>query len=160
MSADLFYETFTFIILIKNILIKIPSEETFRNIAAAGFGLIVSVAILFIMQYLNASLYPTDGFSLSRESVYIDFVRDNPLFLAGMLISAATGSFMGGAIAVLVKPDLPSLYPIAIGTVLTVLGVVNLMMMPHPLWFWFVSIFIYIPSAWYGARFIHQKRNF
>lgn len=131
-----------------------------KCIAASGFGLIVSIAVLFIMQYINAALYPipTD-LDLSRDEIYFNFVSEHPLFLFGILFSAAAGSFVGGAVAALTKIDLPSLYPLAIGVVLMVLGYVNIAMIPHPVWFWIGSLFVYLPFSWGGARYIYNLRT-
>lgn len=141
-------------------MIRIPTATTLMQIAAAGLGLIVSVAILFIMQFINASLYPVpDGMDLSHDEVYALFVSEHPLFLIGILFSAGVSSFTGGAIAGLTRMDLKPIYPAGIGLILMILGFINIFMVPHPVWFWIGSLFVYIPFSWAGTRFIYNMRT-
>jgi hypothetical protein len=139
-------------------LIKIPSEQTLWKVVALGFGLIFSIAVIFVMQFINYSLYPIDeGYNLNLDQQYADFVKYNPLFLAGIWISNATGSFSGGALARLVRYDLSTKEASVIGLVLMVLGYLNMAAMPHPVWFWIISAFAFIPFSWYGAYIIDQR---
>lgn len=140
-------------------MIKIPTEQTLWKIAALGFGLIFSVAVVFIMQFINYSLYPVSAeLNLNIDQEYTHFVKNNPLFLAGIWISSATGSFSGGALACLIRYDITAKEASIIGLVLMVLGYINMSAIPHPAWFWIISVFAFIPFSWYGAYLIQKKR--
>jgi hypothetical protein len=139
-------------------LLKIPSPEVVWKIAAIGFGLIVSIAVIFIMQFINFFLYPVpEDFQLNISEEYSAFIFKNPVFLIGNLFSSAFGSFVGGATAILVRHDVQPKDTIFIGLILMILGFINIGMVIHPIWFWIASTLIYIPSGWIGAHFIQQR---
>lgn len=131
---------------------NIPYKKHIWKLAAVGFGLVVSVLIIHIMQFINASLYPVeDGIRLSDKTLYEQFINRNPVFLAGILLSNATGSFTGGALARLIDPSISVLFAGWVGAVLLALDIYNLASVAYPLWFWFLTVLVYIPAAWSGA---------
>jgi CDP-diglyceride synthetase len=139
---------------------NILSPQTVWKIAALGFGLIVGVAIIFIMQFINYSLYPIpDSVQLDQAASYSEFINEHPVFLAGSLLANAAGCFTGGAIAIMVRSDVTIFETTLIGLVLMILGIINTIMAPHPAWYLIISILIYIPSCWLGAYFIKQTIN-
>ncbi len=104
------------------------------------------------MQFINVALYPIgDSIMEFDRSVYADFVKENPIFLIGILFSNLTGSFVGGAIARLTHPTVTVLMAGWVGLILMLLDLYNLITVDYPLWFWLLSIIIYIPAAWSGA---------
>lgn len=141
-------------------MIKIPSIQTQWHIASFGFGLIISIAIIYLMQYINFALYHIpESVQLHNDEAYSNFIADNPIFLTGNLISSFVGSFFGGAIAVLLRQDISPVYAMGIGAVLMVLGFINILIVSHPAWFNFLSIFVYIPPCWLGAYSIQRIIN-
>ncbi|MDZ7757337.1 hypothetical protein [Rhodohalobacter sp.] len=112
------------------------------------------------MQFINIALYPVEDTVMEFDpSVYADFVRDNPVFLIGILFSNLTGSFFGGAVARLTHPTVTILSAGWVGVVLMGLDLYNLLSVDYPLWFWLLSLIIYIPAAWLGAFAISYFQN-
>jgi hypothetical protein len=141
-------------------LVKIPSEQTVWQIAALGFGLIVSIAIIFIMHFINHSLYTAiDDVNFESKEQYSIFIHNNPLYLIGLLIGNAAGSFTGGAVSKLIRNDLSAVQACFVGLVLMILAFINIIAVSHPVWFWFLSVFAFIPFSWYGAIFIQNQIN-
>jgi hypothetical protein len=139
-------------------LINIPSEQTLWKTAAIGFGLIVGVAIIFIMQYLNLLLYPIpESANISQESEYIEFIRDNHPFLLGIFVSNAAGCLVAGGLAKIIRHDLTRFHSFIAGFVLMILGYVNFLMIPHPWWFLILSLFAYIPFSWLGFAIVEKR---
>lgn len=44
-----------------------------------------------------------------------------------------------------------------LGVLLTLAGVANNLMVPPPLWFWFASLVVLLPSAYAGARSVSSR---
>jgi hypothetical protein len=139
--------------------INIPLKRHIWKIAAIGLGLVISILIIFIMQFINMALYPVpDGIQLSDIIQYEQFILDHPVFLAGILFSNATGSFTGGAIARMTHPSVTVWMAGWVGLVLFLLDLYNLISVAYPGWFWFITLIIYIPGAWLGAYITHLIR--
>ncbi|WP_141691542.1 hypothetical protein [Rhodohalobacter halophilus] len=133
----------------------IPVKKHIWKIASIGMGLIISIMVIHIMQFLNYTLYQTpDGVDLTLQQNYTDFILNNPQFLAGVLFSNITGSFTGGAIAKLTHYSVSILMAGWVGFVLMMLEVFNLLSVEYPVWFWILTVALYIPSAWAGAYFV------
>jgi hypothetical protein len=62
------------------------------------------------------------------------------------------GSVMGGAAATLVAGGASLRQGVIVGAVLLLGGIVNLAMIPHPLWFVGLDLAVYLPAAYLGAR--------
>ena len=140
--------------------LNIPIKKQIWKIAAVGLGIISSILIIHIMQFINIALYPVEEtISEFNASVYDDFIRGNPIFLIGILFSNLTGSFFGGAIARLTHPSVTILSAGWVGVVLLGLDLYNLLSVDYPLWFWLLSLIIYIPAAWFGAFAVTFTQN-
>ncbi|MCK6623004.1 MAG: hypothetical protein HUU32_18855 [Calditrichaceae bacterium] len=44
------------------------------------------------------------------------------------------------------------LHGMIVGGIMLLAGIVNMAMIPHPLWFWVVGVLIFLPAAYLGAR--------
>lgn len=140
--------------------LNIPIKKQIWKIAAIGLGIISSILIIHIMQFINIALYPVeDSIVEFNASVYADFIMDNPVFLIGILFSNLTGSFFGGAVSRLTHPTVTILSAGWVGLVLMGLDLYNLLSVDYPLWFWLLSLIIYIPAAWLGAFAVTYTQN-
>lgn len=120
-----------------------------------GLGLIVGIAIISIMIQINYMFYPADDLFVNGTSS--DFVTEyfsNPPFLIGQIVSVLTGTFFSAAIAKLVKHELTFWNAIIIGTVLMLVGLLDIFSSPYPLYIKLIIPIIYIPAALLGFQFI------
>ncbi|MCC5906543.1 MAG: hypothetical protein JJU13_10065 [Balneolaceae bacterium] len=123
------------------------------KIASAGFGLICGVAIIALMNQLNYLFYPVpEGRPEDLAMTYFA----NPLLLAGKLISIAAGCFFAGAISRLLHPGIEMVYAITIAIVLMILGFADLFTAEYPVWYWVVSLLVYVPASIAGFLFIER----
>jgi len=139
-------------------LLNIPSEQTLWKTAAIGFGLIVGVAVVFVMQYLNLLLYPVpDSVDLNHQEEYVNFIYSNHAYLLGIIISNAAGSLVAGGLAKIIRHDLTNFHSFIAGFILMALGYINYFMISHPGWFLFLSLFAYIPFTWLGFVIVDKR---
>ncbi len=134
-------------------MISFPSDKIMWKVASAGFGLICGVAIIALMNQLNYLFYPVPE---GRPEVLAVSYFANPLLLAGKLISIAAGCFFAGAISRLLHQGIEMVYAIAIAVVLMMLGLADLFTAEYPVWYWFVSLLVYVPASIAGFIFIER----
>lgn len=140
--------------------LNIPLKFHIWKIAAIGLGIIVSILIIHIMHFLNITFYPIpESANLSDPDSYSEFIRTEPVFLAGFLLSTLTGSFSGGAVARLTNSSLSVFTAGWVGFVLMLLEIFNLMAVDYPVWFWILQVAFYIPAAWAGAGFVKLNQQ-
>ncbi len=116
-------------------------------------------AIIAIIQLVSHTLYPVpEGLDLADELAMEKHIASLPIgaFLM-VLLSYALGALAAGfTSAKLSKPHgrVPALI---CGVVLTILGLINLLMIPHPIWFWLAALSVFIPFSYLG--FILTRKN-
>jgi hypothetical protein len=71
-----------------------------------------------------------------------------------VLLAYATGAFGAGYVAAKTAKDQQMLMALIAGFILLIFGVVNLMEIPHPLWFAIASLILYLPIAWLGSKLV------
>jgi hypothetical protein len=68
------------------------------------------------------------------------------------------GGVAGGWVTARLAGKANATHGIVLGTLLTLAGVANNLMLPPPLWFWIASLVVLMPAACLGARFARARR--
>jgi hypothetical protein len=128
-----------------------------RSLAAVVIGFVAASIVMMTVETINGRVfYP--GLAKAAEGVTDrEVVR---ALLAGAPIGAflvvilgwVLGSFAGGWIAARVAGRSGVAHGLVLGVLLTLAGIANNLMIPPPLWFWFASLIVLLPSAYAGAR--------
>jgi predicted MFS family arabinose efflux permease len=69
-----------------------------------------------------------------------------------VLLARGVGTFAGGWLAARLAPRAPLSHAMIVGLILLAAGVMNMVMLPHPLWFWFPGVALFLPAAYAGAK--------
>lgn len=75
-----------------------------------------------------------------------------------IVIGWAIGSFAGGAVATLISPEKKQWNALVVGGVLMLIGILNMFLLPHPLWMWFFALIVYLPFAYFGSKIFAKKQ--
>ena len=126
------------------------------DVAAIGFGLIVGIAIIAIMNQINIFFYPSDSDPVVPATEPAKEAFLNTFFLIGRLISIVSGAFFAGALSRLVRPNLMLKMNLFTGTILIIVGIIDLIMFPYPAWFILASIVLIIPMVFFGDTFVRK----
>ncbi len=115
-------------------------------------GIIGGSAVIWLIEALGHALFPAPaGLGMQGPGVTSEHLQQMPvLLLSVVLLAYAAGSFAGGWISVAISEKLRD--SIIVGFALLVFGIVNLLMVSHPVWFVVVSVLIYIPCAYWGGK--------
>lgn len=133
----------------------------FFNILALLAGLLVSGLVISFVQWIGHYVYPVVGLDgntsrdeLKRKIAKLPFGAFIFVELAYIL-----GSLCGGAVISLsASPELISRAATLLAFALTVCGVLNLLAIPHPLWFSIISTASFFPSVFSGVFLIRYLR--
>jgi hypothetical protein len=115
-----------------------------RNIMAAVGGVVVTFVIILLVRAVGYIFFP--------PMIQMDVVIIPPKMFAVLFVGNAIGSFVAGYLIGRVSES--NSMPIAalVGSVFTVLWIVNLIAQPLPLWVAVTGCFTFIPFAAAGAR--------
>lgn len=133
-----------------------------KKILSVIAGFIAGYLVIMLIEYINHKMYPLPpGFDLSladRETKGF-FMEMMPAGAFMMLLLAYTlGSFSGGIVSFVISENIQQ--PLIVGGALTIGGIANMLMVPHPVWFAIVSLLVYLPFAFAGGKLCQMfKKN-
>lgn len=130
-----------------------------NRILGMGLGLIVAVVILMLSEkmihhYFNVphTLFEPEGQDVKEIS---SSTNTNTQLLV-LMLAHAVASFFGGMIVARFLPTEWKKFCIRFGWILTFFNVLNLIMLPHPIWFVIASNLVYIPFAYLGGKMMQR----
>jgi hypothetical protein len=123
-----------------------------RNIGAGILGVVVAVALVWVIEMLGHSIYPPPpGLDFSDRAAMKSYVDSLPI---GALLSVAIAWFagsLGGTFAACRLGAAKSIvFAPIIGGLMFVGAAINFATIPHPLWFLIIGIAGIILGAWLG----------
>ncbi|MBU2557820.1 MAG: hypothetical protein KJ578_08595 [Bacteroidetes bacterium] len=123
-----------------------------RKIIAILAGIIIGMIVIAVVEYLGHYIFPAPvDLELSEEAynqgaMYSMIPFKNMLMV---LLAYLLGSFAAGfTTSIIAQNKILALIP---GFALMIAGIINVMLIPHPLWFTFISLAVYVPFAFFGG---------
>ena len=130
-----------------------------RSIIAVIAGLIAGSIVIYLIELAGHALYPPPELfdPMDREAAK-EMMDAAPIGSLLMVILAyLVGSFAGGAVAALVPAKSRLSHSLATGLILMVFGIINLVLLPHPVWFWVLSLIVFVPFAFLGGQAVVRR---
>lgn len=124
-----------------------------KNVLYVLSGVMIGGAVIYLVESIGHKIYTLpENFDWTDPEVIESHIASLPIgAFVVVLLAYILGSFAGGFMAAVYKNSgLPNV--IAVGIVLLLLGLLNMLMIQHPTWFLVVSLMIYVPSAYLGGR--------
>jgi hypothetical protein len=128
-----------------------------RSIAAVIAGFVCASVIMMVVESVNGHvLYPELGKAaegVTDREVVRALLASAPIgALLVVILGWILGGLAGGWVAARTAGRSGMAHGLALGVLLTIAGIANNLMIPPPLWFWFASLVVLLPSACAGAR--------
>lgn len=126
----------------------------FRRLGSVLLGFISGSLVVFVVQSIgHAVVEMPPGFDPNDPASIAAIADQIPLAaLLFVLVSYILGALAGGFVAAKITAKQPMLQAHIVGVVFLVMGVLNLFMIPHPVWFAIASLLVFSPSAHVGGR--------
>lgn len=124
-----------------------------RGVVAVILGCLLAFAITFVIEGINSQVHPLPpGTDLADPASVKAAMAAMPaaalgVVLAGWFVSVLAGAWLAAHLA---KPA--GWPPLTVGVLLFAAAVANMLMIPHPVWFWVIAVAIYPVATWLGAR--------
>jgi len=127
-----------------------------RKILGGIVGIIVAVAFVAAVEALAHALYAPPGVQAPEgKEAMKAFVDALPIGAFLMVLLAHLLGSLAGSLAATLTSGRSSILPgMVVGGLLLVSGIVNLTMVPHPVWFMVVDVLLFLPAAYLGARLV------
>ena len=123
-----------------------------RNIGAGIAGVIVAIALVWVVEFAGHSIYPPPAdLDLGNSDVMRAYIDTLPL---GALLTVAIAWFVGSLggcfVACRLGSARPLVYALVVGGVMFAGAVFSLLIIPHPLWFSALGIVGIFVGTWLG----------
>jgi len=133
-----------------------------KNILAIVLGLLiggtVNTGIIMVSGYI---IPPPEGTDLkTMEGLLAAMPLMEPKHFLMPFLAHAFGTLVGAILAASMVVNYKMRFAIIIGICFLVAGIMNVFMLPSPVWFTIVDIgFAYIPMAYLGGKIVLRKSN-
>ncbi len=125
-----------------------------KTALAVVAGIITGGIVIAVVETLTAEK-PPEGLDFNNKEQMAEYVKGLPFKAFGFLMLAYfLGSVAAGYVANLIARSAGYQPALIAGFGLFVVGAINLIMIPHPLWFAVVSSLLYFAGAWIGGRMV------
>src|SRR5262245_48987608 len=108
-------------------------------------GLVLGVVITSIVEWISSRIYPLPpGVDPMDVEAMKGVIAQLPFgaFLM-VLLAWGLGSLAGGWLAVTIARGTWILPAVLVGGILMLFGIITMLMLPHPLWFWPLGVGVY-----------------
>jgi hypothetical protein len=124
-----------------------------RSVLAVIAGMLVAFVLIALVQTIGMRVYPPPPMQTGDiESLRAAMARIPLGALLFVILSYTVGSLAGGWVAARLAPNGKMTHAMIVAALLFGAGLMNLMTIPHPAWFWVASSAVYWLAAWSGAR--------
>lgn len=125
-----------------------------RKILAVVFGVVVAVVLIIAIEALGHTVYPVpDGLDLTIPEVLKAYMIDAPIAALLLVLGAwLVAALVGGLSACFIAKESPLVYSAIIGGLVLMGTVINLISIPHPLWFSITSVVAIIATIFVTGR--------
>jgi len=125
-----------------------------RSVLAVLAGVMAAFIAIMVVQQVSAMLYPPPpGFDPKDPAAVAALIGSLPLgaFLM-VLLSYFLGALLGGYLAARLAPSRRTMHAGIIAVLLVVASILNLMAVPHPVWFAVANLLIVAVVPLFTAR--------
>ncbi len=142
-----------------------------RSIVAVIAGCIVAVIVIMSFEAVGMIIWPPpkELSEVLKDPALFKKLQSEPEALRALmaqipvaaflnvLAAHAAGCFVGGWLATRIAKSARVLPGLILGALMTLVGIANLMAIPHPVWFTATDVLIYLPLAFVGAKVAVRK---
>lgn len=132
-----------------------------RNILAVIAGIIIgSIVNMAIITVSSSIIPPPEGADLTTlEGLKASFHLMEPKHFIFPFLAHALGTLVGAYLAALIAATHKLKFALVIGVVFLIGGIMNICMLPSPIWFTILDLgFAYIPMGYLGWKLVSKKK--
>lgn len=124
------------------------------NILAVAVGAVIAGLVVMLVQSIGHQVYgAVSEADMQDPEAMAELVASMPAGALWFVVASyAAGSFVGGLVAAFIGRSVQLRLALMVGVLFLIAGIMNLVAIPHPLWFSIVSLLVFLPAAWLGGR--------
>ncbi len=134
---------------------------TLRAFAAVLAGVLLGIVAESIVEGIGHAIFPPPpGLDIADPDLLARFLPQIPLgSMIFLVLSWATGSFVGGWIAGWIARSARNIAALAVGGIMLIVGAYGIFTASYPLWMAILGLLVPIPLAVLGGRLAYQSSS-
>lgn len=123
-----------------------------RKILAVVAGVVVGAAVVWLVQLVGHRVVPMPAGMdpMDMENVRAHMTEIPAAAFVFVLVGYVLGALAGGYTAA--RLGRARGLALVAGTILMLFGILNVVLIPHPLWVTVATFLVFLPSAWLGGK--------
>ncbi len=132
-----------------------------RNVIAFITGLVVGFIVVAGIEMINYGLFPLPaGLDPSDREGMLEHVKTLPAMAYVIVLFAhISGAFFSSFVATWIADSSHKKIALGLGIFMMAMGLVNIVSIPHPMWFNILDLVIYVPFALVGYSMARKFRT-
>lgn len=130
-----------------------------NKILAVVAGIITGLIVVFLGEMVTHILFPPPpGIDFTNQEAVMKMISELPAsaFIVLMAIWGIS-AFVGGLITGLIAKESWKTLSLITGGLLLVGAILNMFMVPHPIWVNVITVIMYLPLAYLGGKMVNKK---
>lgn len=125
-----------------------------RSIVAVLAGMVVFAFLVMAIEAVGMMIFPPPpGTDMANPEAARAAMANAPVgSLLFVLLAWIVGTFAGAWTAARIARRAPVGHGLVVGVLGLAGAIANMLMIPHPVWFWVLGVAVFLPVAWLGAR--------
>lgn len=124
-----------------------------KNIIAGITGVVIAVALVWVVEKVGHAVYPPPpDLNFADPDAMRAYIETVPL--GALLFVAAAwfiGTLCGTCAACAIGTAKPMIFAMVVGGLMLIATIMNLVMIPHPMWFSILGVVGVVIGAWLGT---------
>ncbi len=130
-----------------------------RKIIAVVAGIVSAFVVMIAVEMIGSLIFPMpSNIDITNREAMTEYMSNMSI---GAYLMVALGwvlsSFAGGFVVTKISKEQSVRFPLFIGMLLTIGGVINFILLPHPVWFMILGFLIFIPISLIGHQVAKDK---
>lgn len=132
-----------------------------RKILAVLGGLVSGGIVISLVEMVARQLHPLPaGIKMDDLAAMAEHASKAPLSAQiAVLMGYVLGAITAGYVSTIIAKDGKKTYALLCAVLFLLATIINLSMIPTPIWFWIIALLLWIPLALFGHRFASKKIN-
>jgi hypothetical protein len=129
-----------------------------RSILAVLGGAVLTFVVIWLLEMAGMLIYPPPpGLDFSKPEAVRAAMASIPVgALVCVIVAQSVGTFAGAWFAAYIARRRPGLHAAIVGVLAMLAAIGNMLSIPHPVWFWIVSLLLFLPAAVAGGRLMRR----
>ncbi|MBV9046529.1 MAG: hypothetical protein JO348_06710 [Alphaproteobacteria bacterium] len=131
-----------------------------RTIWSVVVGGAAGIVAMMLVEFLVSLVVPAPAnLDITRPGASATYIESLPvLLLALQIVSWAIGSYVAAFVAMRMAKGTSILPGVVAGAVPLLAGVIDMALIPHPIWMWVLGVTALTVPAYYAARMMLPKQ--